>query len=81
MIDGWPTETLESYTFDSKGVISGFYSNGQTRTLGQIAVANFANPGGLRRWARACSWTPTTRNRPTSAKRASQQGYHRPELA
>jgi flagellar hook protein FlgE len=49
MIDGWPTGTLESYTFDSKGVISGFYSNGQTRTLGQIAVANFANPGGLQK--------------------------------
>ncbi len=49
MINGWPTGTLESYTFDSKGVISGFYSNGQTRTLGQIAVANFANPGGLQK--------------------------------
>jgi len=49
MIDGWPTGTLESYTFDSKGVISGFYSNGQTRMLGQIAVANFANPGGLQK--------------------------------
>jgi len=49
MVDGWPTGTLESYTFDSKGIISGFYSNGQTRTLGQIAVANFANPGGLQK--------------------------------
>ena len=49
MIDGWPTGTLESYTFDSKGIISGFYSNGQTRTLGQIGLANFANPGGLQK--------------------------------
>jgi flagellar hook protein FlgE len=49
MVDGWPTGTLESYTFDSKGIISGFYSNGQTTTLGQIAVANFANPGGLQK--------------------------------
>jgi len=49
VIDGWATGTLESYTFDSKGVISGFYSNGQTRELGQIAVANFANPSGLQK--------------------------------
>lgn len=49
MIDGWPTGTLESYTFDAKGIISGFYSNGQTRILGQIAIANFANPGGLQK--------------------------------
>lgn len=46
-VNGHPTGTLESYTFDSKGVISGFYSNGQTKVLGQIAVANFANPSGL----------------------------------
>jgi flagellar hook protein FlgE len=48
-VNGHPTGTLESYTFDSKGIISGFYSNGQTKTLGQIAVANFANPGGLQK--------------------------------
>jgi flagellar hook protein FlgE len=49
VVDGHATGTLESYTFDSKGVISGFYSNGQTRVLGQLAVANFANPGGLQK--------------------------------
>lgn len=47
VVDGCATGTLESFTFDSKGVISGFYSNGQTRVLGQLAIANFANPGGL----------------------------------
>ncbi len=46
-VNGHPTGTLESYTFDSKGIISGFFSNGQTKILGQIALANFANPGGL----------------------------------
>jgi len=46
-MDGHPTGTLESYTFDSTGTISGFFSNGQTKTLGQLALANFANPSGL----------------------------------
>lgn len=48
-IDGCPSGSLESFTFDSKGVITGFYSNGQTRVLGQLALANFANPGGLQK--------------------------------
>jgi len=47
VVDGYPSGTLESYTFDAQGVISGFYSNGRSRVLGQIALANFANPGGL----------------------------------
>lgn len=47
VVNGCSTGTLESYTFDSKGVISGFYSNGQTTTLGQLAIASFPNPGGL----------------------------------
>ncbi len=46
-VNGCPTGTLESFTFDSTGTISGFYSNGQTITLGQLAIANFANPGGM----------------------------------
>lgn len=46
-VDGWPTGTLESFSFDSNGVISGFYSNGKNRVLGQIALSNFANPSGL----------------------------------
>ncbi|MEX0974444.1 MAG: flagellar hook protein FlgE [Bacillota bacterium] len=48
-VNGHPTGTLESYTFDSKGIISGFFSNGQTKILGQISVANFANPSGLQK--------------------------------
>ena len=46
-VDGWPTGTLESFSFDSSGVISGFYSNGKNLILGQIALASFRNPSGL----------------------------------
>lgn len=45
--DGWPGGTLESYSVDANGVISGFYSNGRNQVLGQIAIAGFANPAGL----------------------------------
>jgi flagellar hook protein FlgE len=45
--DGWPAGTLESFSFDSNGVITGFYSNGRIQVLGQVAVANFRNPSGL----------------------------------
>lgn len=39
--------TLSSYTISSDGVINGVFSNGDTRTLGQVALATFANQQGL----------------------------------
>jgi flagellar hook protein FlgE len=47
--NGYPSGTLESYSIGSDGVISGTYSNGQTQSLGQIALAGFANEEGLAR--------------------------------
>ena len=45
--DGYPPGTLNGYAIDKEGVIKGTFSNGLSRTLGQIAVATFANPEGL----------------------------------
>ena len=45
--DGYSMGYLESYKIDQKGVITGVYSNGTERELGQIALATFTNPGGL----------------------------------
>ncbi|MDB5290218.1 MAG: flgE [Phycisphaerales bacterium] len=45
--DGSALGTLSSFSVGADGTISGAYSNGLTRTLGQVAVANFANPQGL----------------------------------
>lgn len=47
--DGFPAGTLETFAVDADGIITGIYSNGQYRTLAQIVLANFANPGGLLR--------------------------------
>ncbi|GHV88354.1 flagellar hook protein FlgE [Spirochaetia bacterium] len=45
--DGYTMGYLENYKIDSTGTITGVYSNGTNRTLGQIALASFANQGGL----------------------------------
>lgn len=38
---------MTGYAIDSTGIIRGSYSNGLTKILGQIGVANFTNPAGL----------------------------------
>jgi flagellar hook protein FlgE len=45
--NGFAAGTLTGYSVLSDGVVQGQYSNGQTLSLGQVAVANFANPQGL----------------------------------
>lgn len=45
--DGYTTGTLSGIDVDKTGVIFARYSNGQAVTLGQIALANFANQQGL----------------------------------
>lgn len=45
--NGNPAGTLENFTIGSDGTITGSFSNGGTKVLGQVALANFANPGGL----------------------------------
>lgn len=47
--DGLSRGVLENYAIDSAGVITGTYSNGANRILGEIALATFANPNGLSR--------------------------------
>jgi len=39
--------TLESFSLSGDGTIMGLYSNGLRQPLGQLALANFTNPGGL----------------------------------
>jgi flagellar hook protein FlgE len=45
--DGRPMGYLDNFQIDSSGIITGIYSNGSTRTLGQVAIASFPNQGGL----------------------------------
>lgn len=46
--DGFGIGTLQDFAVAQDGSIVGTFSNGQLRTLGQIALATFTNPGGLK---------------------------------
>ena len=45
--NGFTSGKLAGFNVSSDGTVVGRYSNGQTRTLGQVVLANFANVQGL----------------------------------
>ena len=45
--DGYTLGYLENFRIDQSGIITGVYSNGVRQEIGQIAMAGFANQGGL----------------------------------
>ena len=45
--NGREAGSLQSYSMSSDGTLMGSYSNGTTQPLARIALATFANPGGL----------------------------------
>jgi flagellar hook protein FlgE len=45
--DGYTSGRLNGFNIDGDGQILGQYSNGQTKTLGQVVLSSFANPEGL----------------------------------
>lgn len=45
--DGYTTGQLTSFNTSANGTIVGSYTNGQTRNLGQVVLANFSNVQGL----------------------------------
>lgn len=46
-IDGYPSGKLDDFTISTTGEIEGVFSNGDTRILGQVMLANFKNAAGL----------------------------------
>lgn len=45
--NGYEPGDLQSISVDTSGILSGTFSNGQSRQLAQLATATFSNPGGL----------------------------------
>jgi flagellar hook protein FlgE len=45
--DGFPVGDLDTFTIGKTGIISGVFTNGLVRDLGQLALAAFPNPEGL----------------------------------
>jgi len=56
--DGFTTGRLIGIDIDSSGVVQARFTNGRSTPLGQIAMANFANPQGLQQLGDA-SWAET----------------------
>ena len=46
--DGYTAGRLTGFNISDVGILIGRYSNGQAAQLGQVALANFSNPSGLR---------------------------------
>ena len=45
--DGYQAGQLSRFVVGDDGIIQGQYSNGKTRSLGQVVLSNFSNPNGL----------------------------------
>jgi len=45
--DGYPSGRLTGVDIDASGIVFARFTNGQSVSLGQVALANFANPQGL----------------------------------
>jgi flagellar hook protein FlgE len=45
--NGYTTGSLTGINISQNGVVQANFTNGQSKTLGQVALANFANPQGL----------------------------------
>jgi flagellar hook protein FlgE len=56
--DGFTTGLLTGISIDGTGVVEAQYTNGRSLKLGQVAMANFANPQGLAQLGDA-SWSAT----------------------
>lgn len=78
--NGYGDGSLANMDLLPDGTIEGRYSNGQTQALGQVALATFVNPNGLRavgdnRWVQTlASGTPSV-GAPNSGGRGVVDGY------
>ena len=69
--DGYAAGTVSAINISSTGIIQATYTNGQTKTIGQIALANFVNQQGLQplgnnRWEQTYASGPASLNAPGS---------------
>jgi flagellar hook protein FlgE len=56
--DGYTTGQLTGITVDSSGVVQANFTNGQSNSLGKVALVNFSNPQGLQKLD-GTSWAET----------------------
>ncbi|WP_336645799.1 flagellar hook protein FlgE [Microbacterium sp. USHLN186] len=71
--NGRPAGTLSSYALTEDGSLMGTFSNGESKVLARIALAGFANPGGLEK-AGSSQFRPTANSGQASVGQAGQDG-------
>jgi len=72
--DGFTTGRLIGIDIDQSGVVEARFTNGRSNPLGQIAVANFANPQGLQQLGDT-SWAETFSSGQAIRGEAGNSGY------
>jgi len=71
--DGYALGSLQSFTIGADGVVTGVFSNGRNRPIGQLAMAAFANPVGLEKVGDSL-WRPTVNSGLASIGTAGSNG-------
>ena len=72
--NGFTTGKLTGISIDSTGVVQARFTNGRSINLGQVAMANFANPQGLQQLGNA-SWAATNASGAAVAGVAGNSGF------
>ena len=76
--DGYTSGRLSTYSVSDDGTVQGRYTNGQTKSLAQVALANFTSPEGLaslgnNTWAESSSSGPPLVGAPGTASLGALQ--------
>ncbi len=72
--DGFTTGKLTGISIDTTGVVQAQFTNGRSVNLGQIALANFANPQGLQQLGNS-SWSATNASGAAVSGVAGNSGF------
>ena len=72
--NGFATGQLSTVSIDATGIVSAVYTNGRTTQLGQVAMANFPNPGGLKQLGNT-NWAATFQSGTVVAGTAGSAGF------
>lgn len=72
--DGYTTGRLTGMAIDKSGVVQAQYTNGKSVTLGQVALANFANPDGLQQ-LQDTNWAETFESGQALRGQAGNSGF------
>ncbi|MCK5010469.1 MAG: flagellar hook-basal body complex protein, partial [Deltaproteobacteria bacterium] len=63
--DGYAPGSVQNVSVDQDGQIIGLFTNGQTRTLGQVLLADFISPWGLTKMGRSLYAESASSGQPT----------------